>query len=64
MSGWRLVIDFEWPDTFFAELQRDGKMRPPHMQDILFEILEPLNRENIVWTDARFELARDAEGNY
>ena len=64
MRTWRLVIQFEWPDTFPEEIQRGGQMRPKHMEDILLELLEPLNRDNVIWTDARFELYRDPEGSY
>lgn len=64
MSQWRLVIEFEWPDTFPDTLMRGGKERPKHMQDILMELLEPLNRDNVLWHAARFELDRDSEGNY
>ncbi len=64
MSTWRMVITFDWPDTFPDEIIRGGKPRQPHMQDVLFEALEPFNRDNILWYDAQFELQRSPEGDY
>jgi len=65
MSQWRLVIEFEWPHTFPETIKREGREdQPKHMQDILFEMLEPLNRDNVLWHAARFELATDPDGSY
>ena len=64
MSTWRLVIEFDWPDTFPDTIVRGGKERSKHMEDILFEQLEPLNRDNVQWYDARFELVRSPDGDY
>jgi hypothetical protein len=64
VSTWRLVIEFDWPDTFPDTTMIGGRERPKHMQDILYELLEPLNRDNVQWYDARFELVRSLEGDY
>jgi hypothetical protein len=58
-----MVISFDWPDEL-PQITRGGKDRPETMEDVLVEVLEPFNRDNIVWYDARLELARVSEGSY
>jgi hypothetical protein len=63
MSTWRIVIEFDWPNELPSE-QIGGRQRPKTMQELLFEQLEPLNRYNVQWYDARFELVRSPDGDY
>jgi hypothetical protein len=63
MSTFRLAITFDWPDEL-PSAQLGGRERAKTMQDLLFELLEPLNRDNVTWYEAGFELVRSPDGDY
>jgi hypothetical protein len=63
MSAFRLAITFDWPHEL-PSAPLDVRARPKTMQDLLFELLEPLNRDNVTWYEAGFELVRSPDGDY
>lgn len=52
MSTWAFSVDFDWPE------------QGTDLEGILAELLDTLNRENIVWYDASVTLKRDSDGSY
>jgi hypothetical protein len=70
MSEWVFSVKLpEWPrnipDGEHAR-RADGVTvsYPRTLQDVLFDMLDVLNRDNVEWYEARLELDKDAEGNY
>lgn len=69
MSQWRFVVTLDWPKNIpDGEYERKGDgvktTYPRTVQEVLFDLLDVLNRDNVEWWDARLELDKDAEGNY
>ena len=70
MSGWIFSVKLaDWPKNIpdGEHIQRSDGAKvayPRTLQEVLFDVLDVLNRDNVEWYEARLELDRDAEGNY
>ena len=70
MSEWVLSVKLaDWPKNIPDSepyLRSDGvtMTSPRTLQEVVFDVLDVLNRDNVEWYEARLELNKDAEGNY